>query len=206
MRICGPAQLLIFAGVRVKPLFLGRTPSHVAPVPYHTPLSTRMGLKPSDIGFARTVKASAAGPIPANPEDQRADRVCAPYGRKQLTASRSPSRRRPLLFGSPALAQAAAPAGAVRAAPRARPLSGRPAPAPQRLPGDAKVMGELAQRPVGRTVERHRFTPELRRIRLSVLRLPWHGGEPFCPADSPALSCPPKLGHSTSGFHPSSLD
>src|SRR5215216_3283882 len=49
----------------------------------------------------------------------------AAMNRNRLTASRSPSRRRPRLFSrSPAPARATTPAGAVRAAPRARRRSG----------------------------------------------------------------------------------
>src|SRR6266540_684860 len=48
-------------------------------------------------------------------------------------------------------------------------------PQPQRLPRNTEIVGELAERAIGPAVERHRLAAKLRRIRLSVLRLPWHG-------------------------------
>src|SRR6266508_6054019 len=127
--------------------------------------------------------------------------------RNTLTASRSPSRRRPLLFlGSRAPARATAPAGAARAAPPARHRSGRPArPArsvlaapraattPSTPPGHA-----LARRACDRSDSR---APPLHAETLAdtafgtSASLAWPDSLSAGP-DSPALSCPRNRGHS----------
>src|SRR4029453_9716934 len=54
-------------------------------------------------------------------------------------------------------------------------------PQPQRLPRYPEIPRDLPERAISPRVERHRLTPKLRRIGLSVLRLPWHGQTAFLP-------------------------
>src|SRR5215216_3336053 len=111
--------------------------------------------------------------------------------RYRLTASRSPSRRRPRLFQDlPLLLEQQHPPAQfaqllVLVAGQAialTPLDLRLLhPQPQRLPRHTEIAGDLPKRPIRSSVERHRFTPKLRRVRPSVLRLPWHGQTAFLP-------------------------
>src|SRR5206468_7405345 len=54
-------------------------------------------------------------------------------------------------------------------------------PQAQRLPRHTEIAGDLSERPISTSVKRHRLTPKLRRIRPSILRLPWHGQTAFLP-------------------------
>src|SRR6266545_4920492 len=133
--------------------------------------------------------------------------LSAAMNRNTLTASRSPSRRRPLLFsGSPALARAAAPADAAPAAPHAHPPSGRRA---------RPVRSAPAAPTAAATPSKHRDRGRARRAcdRSGSRAPPPRGETPADTAfgtsaslawpdslsagpDSPALSCPRKRGHS----------
>src|SRR5437763_13488934 len=105
--------------------------------------------------------------------------------RKQLTASRSPARRRPGFFQDlPLLLKRAhlAPQLAQLHALLARqPLrlagvdSGLLDSDPQRLRRDTEVVSDLSQRPAAAAIQRDRLTPKLRRVRLLEVRSPWHG-------------------------------
>src|SRR5918996_3425305 len=131
----------------------------------------------------------------------------AAMNRYRLTASRSPSRRRPRLFsGSPAPARAAAPAGAAHAAPRARRRSGHRARHARSVPAAPTAAATHATPPdpgqspracdqcVRTARPPHGETPAGTASGTSA-SLAWPDSLSAGP-DSPALSCPPNRGHS----------
>src|SRR5215218_9764920 len=131
----------------------------------------------------------------------------AAMNRNRLTASRSPSRRRPRLFSrSPAPARATTPAGAVRAAPRARRRSGHRAhPARSALAAPTAAATPATHRDRRRSPQAsdpferrapplHAETPAGTAFGTSA-SLAWPDSLSAGP-DSPALSCPRNRGHS----------
>src|SRR5215218_8243809 len=131
----------------------------------------------------------------------------AAMNRNRLTASRSPSRRRPRLFSrSPAPARATTPAGAVRAAPRARRRSGHRAhPARSALAAPTAAATPATHRDRRRSPQAsdpferrapplHAETPAGTAFGTSA-SLAWPDSLSAGP-DNPALSCPRNRGHS----------
>src|SRR6266498_2558608 len=127
--------------------------------------------------------------------------------RNRLTASRSPSRRRPRLFSrSPAPARATARVDAARAAPRARHRSGhrarraRSAPAAptaaatRATPRDRRRSPQASDPFQRRARPLHAETPADTAFGTSA-SLAWPDSLSAGP-DSPALSCPRNRGHS----------
>src|SRR6266545_5827035 len=127
--------------------------------------------------------------------------------RNRLTASRSPSRRRPRLFSrSPAPARARARVGAARAAPRAHRRSGHRARRARSAPA-APTAAATRATPRDRRRSPPASDPFQRRGRLLHAETPadtafgtsaslaWPDSLSAGP-DSPALSCPPNRGHS----------
>src|SRR6266540_3036738 len=131
----------------------------------------------------------------------------AAMNRNRLTASRSPSRRRPRLFSrSPAPARATTPAGAVRATPRARRRSGhrahpaRSAPAARTVAATPATHRDRRRSPQAsdpferRALPLHAETPAGTAFGTSA-SLAWPDSLSAGP-DSPAFSCPRNRGHS----------